>query len=54
MLAGKYSMGTHTFDPVDAQLAAYNARDVEAFLACYRVDPASGLIAHVRFLRESG
>jgi hypothetical protein len=22
-------------DPVEAQLAAYNARDVEAFLACY-------------------
>lgn len=25
-------------DPVDAQLAAYNARDVEAFLDCYTAD----------------
>lgn len=25
------------FDPVDAQLAAYNARDVDAFLACYNL-----------------
>ena len=25
-------------DPVDAQLAAYNARDVEAFAACYAED----------------
>ncbi|MBL8519492.1 MAG: nuclear transport factor 2 family protein [Betaproteobacteria bacterium] len=25
-------------DPVEAQLVAYNARDVEAFLACYTPD----------------
>lgn len=25
-------------DPVDAQVAAYNARDVEAFAACYAED----------------
>jgi hypothetical protein len=25
-------------DPVDAQLAAYNARDIEAFAACYAED----------------
>ena len=25
-------------DPVDAQLSAYNARDLEAFIACYSVD----------------
>jgi hypothetical protein len=25
-------------DPVDAQLAAYNARDLEAFVACYNAD----------------
>ncbi len=31
-------MSVTSFDPVDAQLAAYNARDVEAFLACYRPD----------------
>ena len=24
--------------PVDAQLAAYNAHDVDAFMACYRTD----------------
>jgi hypothetical protein len=28
------------FDPVEAQLAAYNARDVEAFLSCYTADCA--------------
>lgn len=28
-------MATGDFDPVDAQLAAYNAHDVDAFLACY-------------------
>ena len=28
------------FDPVDAQLAAYNAHDVAAFLACYTPDCA--------------
>ncbi len=33
-------MNSATFDPVDAQLAAYNARDVEAFLACYNADCA--------------
>ncbi len=27
-------------DPVEAQLVAYNARDVEAFVACYTVDCA--------------
>jgi hypothetical protein len=27
-------------DPVDAQLAAYNARDVDAFIACYNPDCA--------------
>lgn len=27
-----------SFDPVDAQLRAYNARDAEAFLACYHAD----------------
>ena len=26
------------FDPVDAQLAAYNAHDVAAFMACYTPD----------------
>ena len=31
-------MNAAGFDPVDAQLAAYNARDVDAFLACYRAD----------------
>jgi hypothetical protein len=25
-------------DPVDAQLAAYNAHDVEAFMVCYALD----------------
>lgn len=25
-------------DPVDAQLAAYNAHDVDAFMACYTAD----------------
>lgn len=25
-------------DPVEAQLAAYNARDIDAFLACYAPD----------------
>jgi hypothetical protein len=28
-------MSATKVDPVDAQLAAYNARDVDAFLACY-------------------
>ncbi len=27
-----------TFDPVEEQLAAYNARDLERFLACYAPD----------------
>jgi hypothetical protein len=27
-----------TIDPVDAQLAAYNARDVDALVACYQPD----------------
>jgi len=31
-------MGSARFDPVDAQLAAYNARDVDAFIACYTAD----------------
>ena len=31
-------MATAAFDPVEAQLAAYNARDVEAFLACYTTE----------------
>ena len=31
-------MTTAAFDPVEAQLAAYNARDVEAFLACYTTE----------------
>ena len=31
-------MSAATFDPVDAQLAAYNARDVDAFIACYLPD----------------
>lgn len=26
------------FDPVEAQLVAYNQRDVEAFIACYTAD----------------
>ena len=26
------------FDPVEAQLAAYNARDVDAFLVCYTTE----------------
>ncbi len=29
---------TAAFDPVEAQLTAYNARDVDAFLACYTAD----------------
>ena len=33
-------MTTQNFDPVDAQLAAYNAHDVAAFLACYTTDCA--------------
>ncbi len=33
-------MSATTFDPVDAQLAAYNARDVDAFIACYCPDCA--------------
>ena len=33
-------MSTAPFDPVDAQLAAYNGRDVEAFMACYNADCA--------------
>jgi hypothetical protein len=33
-------MSAATFDPVDAQLAAYNARDVDAFIACYLPDCA--------------
>ena len=28
------------FDPVDAQLAAYNAHDVDAFMVCYTTDCA--------------
>ena len=31
-------MSTAEFDPVDAQLAAYNARDLDAFVACYTAD----------------
>ena len=31
-------MTTAAFDPVEAQLAAYNTRDVEAFLACYTTE----------------
>ena len=31
-------MSAAGFDPVEAQLAAYNGRDVEAFLACYTAD----------------
>lgn len=31
-------MNASRIDPVDAQLAAYNARDVEAFIACYTTD----------------
>jgi hypothetical protein len=27
-----------SFDPVEAQLMAYNARDVDAFMACYTED----------------
>jgi len=27
-----------TFDPVEAQLLAYNARDLEAFLTCFAAD----------------
>ena len=33
-------MSSQKFDPVDAQLAAYNAHDVVAFLACYTADCA--------------
>lgn len=33
-------MSAAGFDPVEAQLAAYNARDVDAFIACYCVDCA--------------
>ena len=33
-------MSAATFDAVDAQLAAYNGRDLEAFLACYHADCA--------------
>lgn len=33
-------MGAAAFGPVDRQLAAYNARDVEGFLACYTADCA--------------
>jgi hypothetical protein len=29
---------TRHFDPVDTQLAAYNAHDVDAFMACYTRD----------------
>jgi hypothetical protein len=29
---------TAAFDPVEAQLVAYNARDVDAFMACYTED----------------
>ncbi len=32
------AIGSAGFDPVEAQLAAYNARDLDAFLACYTVD----------------
>lgn len=28
-------MAAATFDPVETQLAAYNARDIETFLSCY-------------------
>jgi len=28
-------MTTNNFDPVETQLAAYNAHDVDAFIACY-------------------
>ena len=31
-------MTTQNLVPVDAQLAAYNAHDVEAFMACYTPD----------------
>ena len=31
-------MTTTPFDPVEAQLAAYNARNVEVFLACYTTE----------------
>ena len=31
-------MSNPDFDPVAAQLAAYNARNVEAFLTCYTTD----------------
>ena len=33
-------MSAARYDPVEAQLAAYNARDVDAFLACYTTDCA--------------
>lgn len=33
-------MTNNIADPVDAQLAAYNARDVDAFMACYTPDCA--------------
>lgn len=31
-------MGRPAFDPVEAQLDAYNQRDVDAFMACYTAD----------------
>ena len=33
-------MSAAEFDPVEAQLAAYNARDLDAFIACYTADCA--------------
>ena len=39
-LPDECGMSAATFDAVDAQLAAYNARDLEAFLACYHADCA--------------
>jgi hypothetical protein len=32
------SMAAAAFDPVETQLAAYNARDIETFLSCYTDD----------------
>ena len=33
-------MAASLIDPVEAQLAAYNAHDVDAFMACYTADCA--------------